>query len=188
MRTIFSLIQRAVARPIVAVAAALAFVAIVLTGSATAHAAALPQSQSQSQSQHASSMPGGGHAVASPITGQPAQNVRPLYSQDIKISIQCATWSGELSWGGLGSILFPAYIDLSGTLKDTCNNGYAQIFLHWDTIDNPKNPLVKQVGANSSAKTPYSTEDDFNTYKDIYIYICSEDTNGYRCSGHEGPA
>lgn len=119
-------------------------------------------------------------------SAQTSQPIR-LYSQDITLSVQCASWSGEIAWGGNGSILDPAYIDVSGTLKDTCSSGYAQLFLHWDTIDNPKNPLVKKVGPNSSAKTPYSTSDDLNTYKDIYVYICSEDSSGYRCSAHKGP-
>ncbi len=116
----------------------------------------------------------------------PNTAAKPLYSQDITLSIKCASWSGELAWGGNGSILVPAYIDISGTLKDTCASGYAQLFAHWDTIDNPKNPLVKKVNANSSAKTPYSTSDRFNTYKDIYVYICSN-YQGYRCSAHKGP-
>lgn len=178
MKVIPRTVQRALSRPVVGLVAALAFVAVPLTSSATAQAATTP---------HAAASTSSGIHVVTSTTAHRAQHIQPLYSQDITVSIQCATWSGELSWGGNGSILFPAYIDLNGTLKDTCNNGYAQIFLHWDTIDNPKNVLVKKVGANSSAKTPYSTEDDLNTYKDIYLYICSEDSSGYRCSAHKGP-
>jgi len=117
----------------------------------------------------------------------PGGQAIPAYSQNLSSTITCATWSGTLSWGGNGSILVPAYIDLEGKLKDTCNNGYAQLFIHWDTIDNPKNELVKKVGPNSSANTPFSTEDRFNTYKDIYVYICSENSTGYRCGNHKGP-
>jgi hypothetical protein len=121
------------------------------------------------------------HAAAKPAT-----TARPQYSRDITITIKCATWKGELAWGGNGNPIIPAYIDVSGTLRDTCHKGYAQLFLHWDTIDNPKNVLVKKVNENSSARTPYSTHDDLNTYKDIYVYVCS-DYEGYRCSKHEGP-
>lgn len=123
-------------------------------------------------------------ATASRVTS--ATTAKPLYSQDISLSIKCATWKGEIAWGGNGSILDPAYIDVSGELKDTCRSGYAQLFLHWDTIDNPKNELVKKVEEDSSARTPYSTNDRFNTYKDIYVYICSE-YEGYRCSEDAGP-
>ena len=112
----------------------------------------------------------------------------PDYEQSLSSSIKCASWKGDLSWGGNGSILDPAFIDLtSSVLKDTCSTGYAQLFLHWDTIDNPKNVLVKKVGPNSSANAPYSTDDHFNTYKDIYAYICSEGDGGYRCGNKKGP-
>jgi hypothetical protein len=116
----------------------------------------------------------------------PAKGAKPRFSQDITIKIKCATWKGELSWGGSGNPIHPAFIDVSGTLHDTCHTGYAQLFLHWDTIDNPKTVLVKKVGANRAERTPYSTHDDLNTYKDIYVYICSEH-DGYRCSKHHGP-
>jgi hypothetical protein len=142
-----------------------------------------------SRSTVATPHPAAGRALARTEVVPPAAPgaaAEPLYSQDITLSIKCASWSGELAWGGNGSILVPAYIDISGTLKDTCSSGYAQLFAHWDTIDNPKNPLVKKVNANSSAKTPYSTSDNVNTYKDIYVYICSE-YQGYRCSAHKGP-
>jgi len=128
-----------------------------------------------------------GHAVAASVTAHPISRITPDYEQSLSSSITCASWSGDLSWGGNGSILDPAFIDISGKLKDTCNNGYAQLFLHYDTIDNPKNPKVKQIGPNTSANTPFSTEDNLNTYKDIYVYICSKNTAGYRCGNHKGP-
>ena len=112
----------------------------------------------------------------------------PDYEQSLSSSIKCASWKGDLSWGGNGSILDPAYIDLSSSvLKDNCSSGYAQLFIHWDTIDNPKNELVKKIGPNTSANAPFSTDDHFNTYKDIYVYICSEGGGGYRCGNKKGP-
>jgi hypothetical protein len=127
------------------------------------------------------------HPVTTPALNHLRNGVTPGYEQDLSSTIRCATWSGTLSWGGNGSIVVPAYIDISGKLTDNCNNGYAQLFLHYDTIDNPKEPKVKQIGPNSSANTPFSTEDNLNTYKDIYVYICSEDSTGYRCGNHKGP-
>lgn len=118
-----------------------------------------------------------------------SSSASPDYEQSLSSSITCASWKGDLSWGGNGSILDPAYIDLtSSVLKDTCSSGYAQLFIHWDTIDNPKTEQVgKNVGPNSSGNRPFSTSDEFNTYKDIYVYICSEGAGGYRCGNHKGP-
>jgi hypothetical protein len=49
----------------------------------------------------------------------------PLYEENLSSEIQCAHWSGTLSWGGNGSIADPAYIQLEGVIYDTCNNGWA---------------------------------------------------------------
>jgi hypothetical protein len=153
-------------------ATALAATAIALTAAPSASASAAPRP-------HLS--------VATGTLMRPDTDTSPLFSRDISLHIKCASWKGELSWGGNGSILFPAFIDISGTLKDTCSSGHAQLFLHYDTIDNPKEPKVKQIGPLKSAKTPFTVEDRFNTYKDIYVYICSEGGGGHRCSGHKGP-
>lgn len=131
-----------------------------------------------------------GAAVQPHTTGSAtarASNASPAYEQELSSTIRCATWSGTLSWGGNGSIAIPAYIDVSGKLTDNCNSGYAQLHIHWDTINNPKDKMIKQVGPNSSANTPFSTEDHVNTYKDIYVWICSEGAGGWRCGNHKGP-
>jgi len=125
--------------------------------------------------------------AAETVTGH--QTVTPAYEQSLSSSIKCAKWKGDLSWGGNGTPGVEAYIHLtSSVLTDTCSNGYAQLFIHYDTIDNPKNLQVgKNVGPNSSGNRPFSTDDKINTYKDIYVYICSEDSSGYRCGNKKGP-
>jgi hypothetical protein len=89
--------------------------------------------------------------------------------------------------GGLGIPGNPAFIQLDGVIKDTCNNGYATLHLHYDTIDNPKDPQVGHAGPNSQDNTPFRTEDDINTYRDIYVLLCSSDHLGFRCGNKKGP-
>jgi len=111
----------------------------------------------------------------------------PLYEQSLSSSIQCAHWSGILSWGGNGSPVVPAYIQLEGVIYDTCNNGWARLYLHWDTINNPKEVNPGYAGPNSHSNTPYDTSDRINTYKDIWVQLCSSDHAGYRCGNKKGP-
>src|SRR5207244_9290385 len=59
------------------------------------------------------------------------------YSQDLKFDIACASWKGEVAWGPREEAK-PAYIDVSGELKSPCSDGHAQLHIHYDTIDNPK--------------------------------------------------
>jgi hypothetical protein len=111
----------------------------------------------------------------------------PRYEQSLSSTIRCATWSGILSWGGNGSILVPAYIQLEGVIHDNCNNGFATLHLHWDTINNPKEPLVGYAEPESQSNTPYHTEDHVNTYKEIWVQLCSADSTGHRCGNMKGP-
>ncbi len=134
------------------------------------------------------------HGTRKTITARPV--AQPAYEQHLHSEIKCAHWKGDLSWGGRGSPAIPGFIHLtSSVLTDTCSNGYAQLFIHYDTVDNPKNVQVCtppphvhcRVEAHSSGRRPYSTEDPINTYKDIYVYICSRNDSGYRCGNHKGP-
>lgn len=111
----------------------------------------------------------------------------PRYEESLSSTIRCATWSGILSWGGNGSIAVPAYIQLEGVIHDNCNNGWARLYLHWDTINNPHEVNPGYAGPNSHSNTPYETEDHINTYKDIWVQLCSSDSTGYRCGNKKGP-
>ncbi len=48
-----------------------------------------------------------------------------------------------------------------------------QLWLHYDTVDNPRNVEVRKIGPKSAVRTPFGTHDDINTYKDIYVWLCS---------------
>ncbi len=111
----------------------------------------------------------------------------PSYRHGINISITCAYFSGTVGWGGLGNPLDYAYIELVepySLLEDTCNNGYARIYVHYATVRTSKTVEVVQIGKHTGSNTPFLNEDDINTYSDIYLYICSDSGGHYRCSGH----
>jgi hypothetical protein len=121
-----------------------------------------------------------------------APSAAPRESQDLSFDIACASWKGELAWGGNGNPIIPAYIDVSGLLKSPCSDGHAQLHIHYDTIDNPKNIEIKAIGPDSVHRTPWDTKDSINTFKDIYLWICSwrgtvHHEKDYSCSHHKGP-
>lgn len=121
-----------------------------------------------------------------------APSAAPADSQDLSFHIDCASWKGELAWGGNGNPIIPAYIDVSGLLRSPCDDGHAQLHIHYDTIDNPKNEIIKKIGPESVHRTPWDTKDEINTFKDIYMWICSwRGTVGhekdYSCSHRKGP-
>lgn len=121
--------------------------------------------------------------------GEKNINVRnaPSYRKNVNISITCASFSGKLGWGGGGVIVDYAFVELTepySFIEDTCNNGYARLYIHYDTVDNPKTIKVIQIDGHRGSETPFLNEDNINTYKDIYVYLCSESGGHYRCSGH----
>lgn len=121
-----------------------------------------------------------------------APGASPAYSQDLSFDIACASWKGELAWGGNGNPIIPAYIDVSGRLKSPCSDGHAQLHIHYDTIDNPQNIRIIQIGPERTERTPWDTKDTINTFKDIYLWICSwrgtvHHEKDYSCSHHKGP-
>jgi hypothetical protein len=114
----------------------------------------------------------------------------PSYRDKINISITCAYASVDLGWGGGGDILDYAFVELTepySLIEDTCNSGYARLYVHYDTVDNPKTIKVIQIGSNRGSETAFLNEDNANRYKDIYVYLCSDSGGHYRCSGHKGP-
>jgi hypothetical protein len=125
------------------------------------------------------------HVVQIAVSAGAHPGAEPLYEDPLSSNITCANWSGDLSWGHEGTT---AYITISnGVLEDNCSSGYARLYLHYDTIDNPKNPEVRQTGPDSGSGTPYSVTDSANSYKDIYVYICSQGDGAYRCGNKKGP-
>jgi hypothetical protein len=112
------------------------------------------------------------------------------YTDKVTSSIACAYFSGDIGWGGLGIVGDDAYLRLQepySLLEDTCSSGYARLYIHYDTVDNPKTIKVIQIGPHRGSITRFLNKDDFNTYKDIYIYICSQGDGHYRCGNHKGP-
>jgi hypothetical protein len=111
----------------------------------------------------------------------------PSYRHGINLSITCAYFSGTLGWGGDGSIFDYAFVELVepySLLEDTCSSGYARVYVHYDTVDNPKTIEVIEIGPHRGSETPFLNEDNLNRYKDIYLYICSDYGGKYRCSRH----
>jgi hypothetical protein len=111
----------------------------------------------------------------------------PSFRHGINLRITCAYFSGTLGWGGDGNIFDYAFVELVepySLLEDTCGSGYAQVFVHYDTINNPKTIRVIQIGGHRGSETPFLNEDNLNRYKNIYLYICSDYAGHYRCSGH----
>lgn len=125
------------------------------------------------------------HVVEVAVSARAHLGAQPLYEDSLSSNITCANWSGDLSWGHEGTTAFITISD--GVLEDTCSSGYARLYLHYDTIDNPKTPDVKQTGPDSGSGTPYTVTDSANSYKDIYVYICSQGDGAYRCGNKKGP-
>jgi hypothetical protein len=114
----------------------------------------------------------------------------PQYSDKVSSTITCAYFSGQIGWGGAGTVFDNAYVRLQepySLFEDTCSGGYARLYIHYDTVDNPKTIKVIQIGPHTGSMTKFQNTDDFNTYKDIYIYICSDSGGHYRCGHHKGP-
>jgi hypothetical protein len=111
----------------------------------------------------------------------------PSYRHGVNIGITCATFSGTIGWGGDGSIFDYAFVELVepySLLEDTCNNGYARVYLHYSTFAGSKTIEVVQIGKYTGSMTPTLSEDDIYRYADIYVYVCSDSGGHYRCSKH----
>jgi hypothetical protein len=68
------------------------------------------------------------------------------YSDKVSTSITCANFAGKIGWGGLGLPVDNAYLRIAepySVLEDTCGGGYARLYIHYDTFDNPKTVKIR---------------------------------------------
>ena len=112
------------------------------------------------------------------------------YNDKVSSTIKCAHFQGDIGHGNGEIPAFPAYVRLAepaSFLEDTCSSGYARLYVPYDTADNPRNIMVIQIGPRTGSITKFFNSDYLNTYKDIYLYICSKYGNHYQCGSHKGP-
>lgn len=94
------------------------------------------------------------------------------YSKKISIHARCATYKGEIAWGR-HDVIGEYYVETSGLLSAAkCHEGKAILHLHYDTVDNPKTPLVGTVQHRHAKRVGLSNEDWLNSYKDIHVELC----------------
>ena len=105
--------------------------------------------------------------------GGSLHRARPLYTANINVSVQCASFVGFVDWGGTGGIANPAYLDVSGTAKSTCNS---TTFVHvgYTNFPNSYGPILFcKTGPYSSKVCSYHTSSNSGTYGNIYVEVCS---------------
>jgi len=94
------------------------------------------------------------------------------YSKRADIHARCASYKGEIAWGR-HDIVEEYYVETNGLLDAAdCKEGKAILHLHYDTVSNPRAPLVGHVDHGYAKRVGLENEDWLNSYKDIYVELC----------------
>jgi hypothetical protein len=112
------------------------------------------------------------------VVGRPTQPDFENYSKKVYIHARCAFYKGEIAWGR-HDVIGEYYVETSGLLSARdCEEGKAILHLHYDTVDNPKWPLVGTVQHHYARRVGLSNEDWLNSYKDIFVELCYVSPHG----------
>src|SRR5580698_2109430 len=100
------------------------------------------------------------------------------YSKRVYIHARCAFYKGEIAWGR-HDVIGEYYVETSGLLSAVkCHEGKTILHLHYDTVDNPRTPLVGAVQHGHAKRVALTNEDWLNSYKDIYVELCYVGSHG----------
>jgi hypothetical protein len=90
-----------------------------------------------------------------------------------------AGFDGQIGWGGVGSEVMPAYIDVDGRIWSSCN-GTAYLYVSYTNFGSSHNPQIGTAGAGKNVGVHWSTESHFAPYGNIALDVCTR-SNGWRC-------
>ena len=101
---------------------------------------------------------------------------KPLYSKDVTVKVRCGKFTGNVMWGGDGSILFPAYLDVHGTVSSSCNSTTtARISYTNGPFGNYGPTVFGTARAHKSATADFNAGSGDSTYGNISIQACTTD-------------
>src|SRR5205807_6157261 len=121
-------------------------------------------------------------------TGQPGSarrpRIGPRHQATVHPRVSCgdsrgrtAGFDGQIGWGGVGSEVMPAYIDVDGRLWSSCN-GTAYLSVSYTNFGSSHNPQIGSAGAGKNVGVNWSTESHFAPYGNIALDVCTR-SNGW---------
>jgi hypothetical protein len=105
--------------------------------------------------------------------------IGPLTERSVSPRVTCGGFNGNVEWGGNGSVLDEAYLDVWGTLWSTCKTT-TYLYISYQLLQNSYNKTIKSAGANSSVGVNWSTSSDWATFGYIVVDTCST-YKGWTC-------
>jgi len=135
----------------------------------------------------------GQHTVSLQVPAAPgsqaapdAPAIGPRHTATVHPRVSCgdgsgrtAGFDGQIGWGGVGSEVMPAYIDVDGRLWSSCN-GTAYLYVSYTNFGSSHNPQIGSAGAGKNVGVNWSTESHFAPYGNIALDVCTR-SNGWRC-------
>jgi hypothetical protein len=119
--------------------------------------------------------PVAGLLIPSRPAGRPAAAARPDFAARVTARVRCGVFTGTVQHGGDGSVLFPAFITVTGRVSSTCTAtitarvGYELDFVHQGPLTLGKAGPRKTVTIGRlHRQTRLAT-----SYQDIFVQACS---------------
>ena len=135
----------------------------------------------------------GQHTVSLQVPAAPgsqaapdAPAIGPRHTATVHPRVSCgdgggrtAGFDGQIGWGGVGSEVMPAYIDIDGRLWRSCI-GTTYLYVSYTNFCSSHNPQIGSAGAGKNVGVNWSTESHFAPYGNIALDVCTR-SNGWRC-------
>jgi hypothetical protein len=119
--------------------------------------------------------------MATPATAIPYETPPriPDYQKYVNPKVTCGSFSGYVDWGGDGSIVWPYYLHVSGTVRSTCNST-TYVYIGYTRGTGSYEVRFGKTGPYSSKTVSWGQENRLFSYGHIYVDVCSN-RYGWTC-------
>jgi hypothetical protein len=115
----------------------------------------------------------------------------PLYETSVSPRTSCGGFNGNIDWGGVGSVAYPAYIHVWGKLwNNGCPGATIYLYVNYTLGSGQYGPQIAKAtySATGNVGVNWETTSEYElSYGHITVDVCDNSGGGWHCGAPQGP-